>query len=65
MIQTHPPLEQRLKANAHLLASTPSAKAEDDEPKFMFKVSDTSGEFGVQGMFASKTQHAMASQNAN
>lgn len=65
MIQTHPPFGDRLKANAQLLASTPQATAKDDEPKSLTKVSNTTGEFGVQGMFASKTQHATASQNVN
>ena len=64
MIQTHPPLEQRLRANAQLLNKAPVAEAKSN-PKAIVKVSDTCGEFGVQGMFDSKTQHAMASQNAN
>ena len=65
MIQTHPPLAQRLAANASMLATTPKAPAEDSRPKSLLRVSDTCGEHGVAGMYASKTQHATAAQNAN
>lgn len=61
MIQTHPPLEQRLAANRSMLNKpTPAPAQPAPKPRLDVVSADTS----VHDMFAAKTRHGMAAESS-